>query len=161
MRRKLQWPFLKPLASINMHTKNKGDISEQFVIANFLRKGWSVSKPIGDNQRFDLIVDSGDNVLRKVQVKTAYQQNGKLKISARSAGYTITEGKVKSFAKVYNGQVDLIAAYCWENDKIYIIDLDKSAKNYEFILRVDPSKNKQRKTVRWAKDYDLDAFKGC
>ena len=41
-----------------MNSKDKGDIAEAFVTARLLEMGNSVSKPFGDNQRYDIIVDN-------------------------------------------------------------------------------------------------------
>ena len=54
-----------------MDTKLKGDIAEQSVILFALRKGWGVSKPIGDRLPYDLILDINDKLV-KIQVKSAW-----------------------------------------------------------------------------------------
>lgn len=53
-----------------MHTKQIGDISEAMVAAVLLRSGRVILKPIGDNQRYDLVIDNNGKFLR-VQCKTA------------------------------------------------------------------------------------------
>ncbi len=42
---------------MNTDTKLKGDIAEQAVIYNALKKGWGVLKPIGDRLPYDLVLD--------------------------------------------------------------------------------------------------------
>jgi len=51
------------------HTKDRGDLAEmQFMVAVTLL-GFCVAKPYGDNERYDLLVDTGRRVWR-VQVKS-------------------------------------------------------------------------------------------
>ena len=47
----------------------KGDIGEAQAILEFSKKGWTVSKPLTHDSKYDLIVELGGN-LAKVQVKT-------------------------------------------------------------------------------------------
>jgi len=54
-----------------MNTKHKGDIAEQAAALQALRRSWSVSRPVGDNQPYDLIFDIS-GALVKVQVKSAW-----------------------------------------------------------------------------------------
>lgn len=54
-----------------MDTKLKGDIAEQSVILLALKKGWGVSKPIGDRLPYDLILDINGKLVG-IQVKSAW-----------------------------------------------------------------------------------------
>ena len=54
-----------------METKQKGDIAEQMVILEALKKGWGVSVPFGDRLPYDLVFDI-DGKLFKIQVKSAW-----------------------------------------------------------------------------------------
>ncbi len=54
-----------------MDTKLKGDIAEQAVILEALKKGWDVSVPIGDRLPYDLVLDV-EGTLLKIQVKSAW-----------------------------------------------------------------------------------------
>ena len=40
-----------------MNTKDKGNIGEAVILAEFMKKGISVSIPFGDNARYDLIAE--------------------------------------------------------------------------------------------------------
>ncbi len=54
-----------------MMTKAKGDIAEQAVVLECLKRGWEVLKPIGDKKPYDLVADV-DGTLVKIQVKAAW-----------------------------------------------------------------------------------------
>src|SRR5229473_2644700 len=51
-------------------TKHKGELAELEFILKATKKGFPVSKPYGENQRYDVIVDGGIRTWR-VQVKTS------------------------------------------------------------------------------------------
>lgn len=53
-----------------MNSKNIGSLGEHIAIVALLELGLSVSRPLGDNDRYDIIVDK-DNFLYKIQIKTA------------------------------------------------------------------------------------------
>jgi len=134
-----------------MHTKDKGDVAEQFVMAHCLKRGWIVSKTIGDNKRYDFILDKGDNALYKVQVKSGRLNDGVIIIDTKSSGYKINKGEYVSYNKKYSLEdVDYIASYCPDTNQSYII---KNEGIYQINLRVDNSKNNQIKGIRFAKDY--------
>lgn len=42
---------------LNADTKLKGDIAEQAVILQALKKGWNILKPIGDRLPYDLVFE--------------------------------------------------------------------------------------------------------
>lgn len=134
-----------------MHTKDRGDIAEAFVLARFLQVGWIVAKPVGDNRRYDLIIDRG-NGFETVQIKNGNFNNGNVEIDARSTGYLFEKGKPKYFAKKYNGEIDIIASYCDHTNKVYVIEM-KNEKRAHFSLRVDNPK-KSNPNIKWAKDYE-------
>lgn len=53
-----------------MNTKQLGDETEVKILADLISRGFSVSIPFGDNDPYDLVVDTGVELYR-VQVKTA------------------------------------------------------------------------------------------
>ena len=136
-----------------MHSKDKGDIVEQFVIAHCLKKGWNISKPIGDNQRYDMIIDKGDGKLYKVQTKKGtIDKHGIIYIYAKSSGYRFDgEGKRILFNESYSPEeVDFIASYCFETNQCYLI---KNEGKKTISLRIDEPKNHQTRLIKYAKDY--------
>jgi NADH dehydrogenase/NADH:ubiquinone oxidoreductase subunit G len=51
-----------------MDTKLKGDIAEQAVVLQALKRGWGVLRPVGDRLPYDLVFDIGSRLV-KIQVK--------------------------------------------------------------------------------------------
>lgn len=52
-----------------MNTKQQGNVGVAMAIAHYTSAGYEVSVPLGDSTLYDLIVDTGGNLLR-VQVKS-------------------------------------------------------------------------------------------
>jgi len=51
------------------HSKDKGDLTELEFTVEATGRGMVVSKPWGDNERYDVVVDAGWHLLWRVQVK--------------------------------------------------------------------------------------------
>jgi hypothetical protein len=58
-----------------MSTRSKGDISEAKVLSILQEMGHNVLLPFGEGLKYDLAVDTGDEILR-IQVKRMWQKNG-------------------------------------------------------------------------------------
>ena len=128
--------------------KAVGERSESAVLNRFIHKGYSVSIPFGNNQRYDLIVDR-DGKLWKVQVKTGCFRNGCVSFRPCSTnGFT---GQHKD----YVGQIDAFAVYCPETKVCYWVPIDVCGSSM-VCLRVDPPPcgGKQR-NIRWAKEFQF------
>ena len=54
-----------------MSTKLKGDIAEQAVLLEALKRNWGVLQPVGDRLPYDLVFDIA-GVFLKIQVKSAW-----------------------------------------------------------------------------------------
>jgi PD-(D/E)XK nuclease superfamily protein len=125
--------------------KAVGERSEGAVIAALVKKGYSVSLPFGNNQRYDLIVEEGSRLLR-AQVKTGNLCRGGISFATAS-----TSGRVR---RDYRGQADVFFVYSPELDKVYRVSVEMVGRNSGF-LRVRPSKNRQVKRVRLARNFEF------
>jgi hypothetical protein len=52
-------------------SKHRGDVAEMQFMIEAKNRGFGVSKPFGDNERYDLILDGGRRRLWRVQVKSS------------------------------------------------------------------------------------------
>jgi len=129
-------------------TKSIGDISEAEVLVAMIKGGYLVSKPFGENARYDLIADDGVRLLR-IQVKTGRVRGDVIRFNCCSS-HAHRGGKERP----YFGQIDYIAVYCPETRKIYLIpESDLVATRAH--LRLAPTRNGQTRQVRWASAYEL------
>jgi hypothetical protein len=132
------------------NTKLKGDISELRVAIALTEAGYAVSKPLGENQRYDLVADDGTRLLR-VQVKSGLIRDGVVVFNCCS---THGHRRTSLTTRPYTGQIDVLAVYCADNGKVYLVpeaELTRSKSH----LRLSPPRNNMVKTIRWASRYEL------
>lgn len=101
--------------------KRVGELAELRFQLQCHERGWTVSKPYGDNARYDFIVDTGKRLLR-VQVKSALtpgKQVGRTcyKVSSAYAGGSGPK------IRYTPDDVDFIAAYLQDCDVWYLIPI--------------------------------------
>ena len=133
-----------------MNHKAKGECTEAILIAEFIKKGYRVSVPFGDNQRYDLVVEMRHGILARVQCKTAHWENEKIVFSVSSI-YTNSRG---SRRVDYQGQVDYFAVHCYETGKSYLIPISVVGKT-DCTLRLTPASKKNGSVSLQAKDYEI------
>jgi PD-(D/E)XK endonuclease len=133
------------------HTNIKGNISESAALKAFSKAGFVVSVPFCNGAPYDLIVDTGKRLL-KVQVKTGRLRQGCVLFPAqRINGHYGTKRH-----KYDEGEIDLFAVYCQENEAVYLVPTLGALA--EGRLRVSSTKNNQQQNVRWAKDFEFETF---
>lgn len=134
-----------------MSTIRKGNVGVAKVIADLTAKGFSLSVPLNEGERYDLIADNGEELLR-VQCKYT-ESNGEFVI-ARPRSVTHTGYRAKVAHKYTGEEIDLLAVYDATSDSCFYIPADElGAGMDEFRLRLTPPKNNQVRGIRWAKDY--------
>jgi hypothetical protein len=104
----------RPRISPKPNTKHLGDVAETLFLVRALERGLHLSKPYGDNDRYDWIVVNDRDILR-VQVKSTsnvahglYKVNSGRRTNARVVPYSPTE-------------VDILAVHVVPEDTWYII----------------------------------------
>ena len=129
-----------------MNPKAIGELSEAIVLVHLMKRGWAVSLPFGNNQRYDLVVDVGERLLR-AQVKTAHEVKGGIMFAVVSKnGFT-------GARTGYEGQIDVFLAQY--DGRVFMVPVEDVPGN-SMTLRFDPPKPRGNFTaVNWAKDYEL------
>lgn len=138
-----------------MNSKDKGNISEAFFLANMLQNECIVSKPFGDNARYDFIVDY-NHKLFKFQVKYCdYKtENNSILCPCSSSTNHTTNKKLKS----YKNDVDYMAFFLKEYNEIIIIPIEEIQDQQSITLRKTRTNNHQEKGVHYIEDYSLISF---
>ena len=108
--------------------------------------------PFGENTRYDLVLDLGDRFVR-LQCKTGRLRGGAIRFAACSTYAHHPNPRVRT--RDYRGEVDYFAVYCPETAGVYLIPLDEFTNRVAGSLRVEPSRNSQRRGIRLADDYHL------
>ena len=127
-------------------TKQKGDIAEAFVTYLLKQNGFNVLIPWGEDNRYDLVAEK-NGIFKRIQVKYVTPKNGVLEVAFRSSNnYNIIHYSYK--------EVDIIAAYSSGDSKVYFIPLCSMKNRSGCKLRLRPTKNKQKKYVVMASQYE-------
>lgn len=127
-----------------MHTKLKGDIGQLIAAKEFLRQGWHVAFPYGENLKYDLVIER-DGVMKRVQVKSAFPRNGSLRVNFRSSN----NWSVVQYSK---SDFELVAAVDLESERVYFIPPDKFG-SCMLSLRINRAKNCQMKNINFAENF--------
>lgn len=134
--------------------KAKGEKSEAAITHAFVAADIPVLTPVfQQNLRFDMVIER--DKLERVQCKTGKLSDGVITFATSSSSYqyTTTHG-VRYGKKNYEGQADLFAVYCPQNQKTYLVPVAEAPKT-SCSLRVDPPKNSAKHKIRFAKNYEL------
>lgn len=127
-------------------TKLKGDLAEAKVLTFLVKEGFHVLLPWSEDCRYDLAAEKNGRFLR-IQIKFVSPRNGRLSVPLRSAN----NWKAVKYRKE---EIDIIAAYNPENDRIYFIPFAKFNNTATINLRLASSKNKQTRKIILADNYD-------
>lgn len=130
--------------------KHKGYITEVECILAFMRRGYTVLLPYGDNEQYDFAVDLDGSIIR-VQVKYASSCDGgrSFKIDCRRTRFI----NGKRIHSTYTSDSTDYLMTAWNGDA-FLIPVDECGAVK--ILRVAPAANKQQQNVNWASDYQID-----
>lgn len=132
-----------------MERHRKGDLTEAIVIAELKERGISVSKPFGDNERYDLLVEDEDGELHRIQVKTGRYANGSVIFDGASQRTNCSGSAYETYA----GDVDYFIVYCGRFESLFLVDADQV--NTGMSLRVDDAKI-DHPAINWARDFEFD-----
>ena len=132
-----------------MNTKERGETTEAIVLAELKKRGYNVAKPFGENTPYDLIVDDGKN-LKKAQVKTAWEDNGKVKFNCKSTRSNFTE----SSKETYEGKIDSFIVYAPCLESLFEVPIE-DANETRMSLRYCETNNGQSANINWVDDYRI------
>jgi len=117
------------------------------ILAALVAEGYDVAVPWGGGQPYDLLVDLGGPEVLKVQCKTGWRIKGCIAFHTRSTDHG--QGR-QSFV----GQAHIFTVYFPPLGSVYLVPLDAVAE-VQGLLRLEPTRNNQRKRVRFAADFEI------
>lgn len=140
--------------------QSKGAYTEAKVTEKLLELGFSVSTPVFVQQKYDMIIDTGDGLL-KAQVKTAYEieREGRKKIDLRRGHPTSDGFKHKAY---FEEEIDGFLSYIPEKDEVIWIPIDEASCSFTLCLDEKYTKcngsNKER--INLVSDFKIDRESG-
>jgi hypothetical protein len=132
-----------------MPSTSRGNEAEAVILAALVGRGFELLTPFGDGHPYDLAVDLGDVVLR-VQCKRAWPLQGCLVFNSRSTDH----GRGP---QSYRGRADIFGVYFPPKRSVYLVPIDGVAE-FEGRLRLVPTRNNQKRRIRFAADFTLDRW---
>jgi PD-(D/E)XK endonuclease len=129
---------------------------EAIIIARLLEVGYRIFMPFGDNQRCDLLIEdaAGQFWHWACQYGRLKSDGARIECATASSYFHTRAGRTAYGRKGYRGQVDFFALYCPETRGMYLIPVEQVGTT-NAMLRLAPTKHRQRKHVRCAKGYQL------
>jgi len=136
-----------------MNSKDKGNIGEAIVLAEFAKRQIQVAIPFGDNARYDLIADFNGK-LNKIQVKYCGQitENNSFTCPCASS----TNHTTNKHLSTYENDVDYMAFYLVSIDKLLLVPIKQLEGKKTITFRLEPPKNGQHIGINLVEDYLLD-----
>lgn len=133
-----------------MNTKRKGSIAELAVAAHLISKGWNVLFPYGEDARYDIVAEKDARFVR-IQVKYTTPKNGTLNVNCRSSNNW-------SVLHYTHDIIDVLAAYNPVSQSIYFLDMKNIMTKSLFKIRIEKSRNNQRKGIHDCSELKLFVF---
>jgi prevent-host-death family protein len=136
-----------------LSTNQKGGIAETAILAAATKLGVSVLRPAVEHGRYDLAFEIGENILR-VQCKWGglHDEGAVIKVNLTSSWCTPTGYEYRSYTE---NEIDLVAVYCGELDRCYLLPRALAVNRRAIHLRVKPPKNGQRACLNLAVDFEF------
>ena len=139
-----------------MNSKDKGNIGEAVVLAEFVKNNIQVAIPFGDNARYDLIAEFNGK-LNRIQVKYCNQQiteNNSISCPCASS----TNHTTNKHYSTYENDIDYFCFYIVEWNEILILPIEEIGTKKVITFRQDPPKNNQTKGINLVENYRLIDF---
>jgi hypothetical protein len=130
------------------NTKDRGDQTEALIIHHLIASGYSVSVPFGDNDKYDLVVDSGEELYR-IQCKTAWENKDQT-IRFNTHSQTTKDGEYHE--DTYHGEVDAFVVRYPKKDTLYWIPISQATEQkmeLRFTAEID------HPSINWAEDFEF------
>jgi len=134
------------------NSKNVGLLGEEIAIVELLENDIIISRPLGDNSRYDLIIDI-NNKLYKTQIKSTMSSNDEaVKFNLRSS---YAHRRNNSYKKYTIEEIDLFLLVDITKKMCFLLSgkhfIDKTHIN----IRYKNTKNKQYNNINWYSDFLL------
>lgn len=134
------------------HLKAVGDRSTLAIMLALREAGFDLYLPFGENTRTDLVIDDGHQLAR-VQCKSGRLRNGAVQFSTFSTYAHHPNPRITR--RDYLGEIDYFAVYCRQTGGVYLVPIAEASLRRQAHLRIEPTRNSQRRRIRLAADYEV------
>lgn len=139
---------------LDLSTKFKGTVTELQVQTYLLSKGYNISVPVCEESKYDLILDTGKQLL-KIQIKTARlaaNNQNSITFNCRSTCCNTRENHKRGYSKE---EIDYFATY-W-NDQVYLVPVGEVSSQKTLHFNIE---DKSKKRIDWSylEDYEVEVI---
>lgn len=139
-----------------LDTKIKGNTTEMECMLAFMKMGYQVSIPFGEDSRYDFIADINDK-LYKIQCKTSSEiidNDGTTVLAIKFKTVRQSGNKATNWTrtKYEKNEIDYFATSY--QGKCYLVPLAECS--IEKVLRIVPPRNGQIKGISFLENYELE-----
>jgi prevent-host-death family protein len=136
-----------------LSTNQKGGIAETAITAAAYALDIPVLRPVVEHARYDLAFEIADRIL-KVQCKWGglYEDGAVIRVNLTSSWCTPRGYERRYYTE---DEIDLVAVYCSELNRCYLLPSSLVAGRRSIQLRVTPTKNGQRAALNRAVDFEF------
>lgn len=120
------------------------------ILAAMVSRGFDISVPFGGGQSYDLVADVGRGRFLRVQCKMGWEDSGCIAFNCR----TTDHGRGR---QSYLGVADVFGIYFPPDHSAYLVPVE-AIPGFKGRLRLGPTRNHQRKGVRFAADFEIDRW---
>ena len=132
----------------------KGLTTELKCMEKFIEYGFIVSVPYGNNSRYDLLVDIGQNKYLRIQCKaSSLNENGSYTIYTANSVSTTTQRSTKHYD---NSQIDFIASII--EGQMVIIPVDLISNSKSKVFRTELPKYGAKGSCNLIQDYTVEKY---
>ena len=125
----------------------KGDLGRSHVIHEAMKRGYTVSLPMTENSRYDLILDR-NNKLERIQVKWTKSKGDVITVLCRTSNKW-------SRRKYTRDEIDAIICYDDYTGKTYYLPASMLGAGKATVrLRLVEARCTQKCHINWAKDFE-------
>jgi hypothetical protein len=101
--------------------KKQGSVGEAYAVFFFISRGYTISLPFSDTQRYDLIIEK-DGICQRVEVKTStYKAKGNYEFALRTNGGNQSGSGVTK--RLSSTDCDLVFLYAPETGNAWLYDI--------------------------------------
>jgi len=133
-----------------VYKKHQGTIGVTRTAHIYQMLGYNVSLPLGDLQKYDLVVERNGK-FERVQVKTTTEKNGIIYMDLRTVSHNL---KGLSIYKPTVKDFDIAAVVEMKTQNVYAVPFDGRLR--QITLRTKSARNSQQKNIRLASKYLLN-----
>ncbi|ELY98428.1 group I intron-associated PD-(D/E)XK endonuclease [Natrialba asiatica] len=134
-----------------MSTKQTGDETEAKVMSWLIAAGYTVSVPFGDNEKYDLVLDTGAELVR-VQCKTGWREEDGAVLRFKTTSKTTVDGTVTRVD--YGETINAFAVRCPVTDKLYWVPVEEAGSKSTYLRLKSPKID--HPSVNLAAEYRFD-----